>query len=107
MPQNYKKCSEQQQESPLGLKVFGLACGINFSCECGARGSICPIIVADSKEKVRYVEDGKPFATRVNSGDFEINRRLLLGLQLYGDGRSDGKILAGMLNLNVRLMEKG
>jgi hypothetical protein len=55
---------------------------------------------------VRTLVDGKPFSTRVNAGDFEIYRRLQLGLQLCGDGRQNGKILAGMLNLNVSPMQR-
>jgi hypothetical protein len=30
----------------------------------------------------------------------------MLGLQLCGDGRQEGNILAGMLNLNVNLMKQ-
>ena len=31
------RCDEEQEEEvrPLGLEVFGLACGLDFKCECG------------------------------------------------------------------------
>jgi hypothetical protein len=93
----------EQPHSPLVLEVFGLACGLNFQCACGAKASIHPPVVPEALDKVTTLVAGRPFSTRANSGDFQINCRLQLGLQLYGDGRQDGKILAGMLNLNVQL----
>jgi hypothetical protein len=44
------------------------------------------------------------FGTRVNAGDFKINRRLYLGLQLGGGGRHDATNITGMLNINVNTM---
>jgi hypothetical protein len=35
-----------------------------------------------------------------------INRRLQLGLQLSGDGRQEGKIIMGMLNINLNPMKR-
>jgi hypothetical protein len=88
-------------EHPLGLEVVGIACGFNFNCGCGAGESLRPRIAPSSRKKITTLEKGKPHAaTRVNSGDFKINRRHLLGLQLCGRGRQDAKIIAGLLNLN-------
>jgi hypothetical protein len=39
-------------------------------------------------------------------GNFEINRRLRLGLQLCGDGRQGANDIAGMLKLNVNPMQR-
>jgi hypothetical protein len=39
---------EEQTPPPLGLEVFGLACGLNFKCECGAK---MVTVVAESTEK--------------------------------------------------------
>jgi hypothetical protein len=97
-----KNCgTEHQAVPPLGLEVFGIACGLHFQCDCGRIASLRPDIVPEAKAKLTTLEDGKPFATRLNSGDFELNRRLQLGLRLCGDGRQDANILAGMLKLNV------
>jgi hypothetical protein len=62
--------------------------------------------VPDSNKKVESVADGTAYSNRVNSGDFEINRRFILGLQLCGNDRHDGMILGGMLKLNVNPMFK-
>ena len=78
-----------QQTPPLGLEVFGLACGLNFSCDCGAKASLRPRVVPEAKSKLKSLQDGNPYATRVNAGDFEINRRFVVGLQLCGRGRQD------------------
>jgi hypothetical protein len=93
-----------QAQPPFFVEVYGLVSGINFQCMCGARGSLRPKMVPDSTEKVISVADGEPYTNRVNSGDFEINKRLQLGLQLCGSGRRDSAILAGMLKLNVNPM---
>jgi hypothetical protein len=60
--------------------------------------------VEEALPKIGLVNDKKPTGNRLNSGDFEINKRLHLGLQLGGSGRQDGAILAGMLKLNVNPM---
>ena len=100
-----KRSNEDGQQTPLlGLEVFGLACGLNFSCDCGAKASLRPRVVPEAKSKLKSLQDGNPYAMRVNAGNFEINRRFVLGLQLCGRGRQDGKILSGMLNLNVNPM---
>jgi hypothetical protein len=96
----------QQQRPPLGLEVFGLACGLNFCCDCGTKASLRPDLVPEAQAKIKTLVKGRPYATRVNCGDFEINRRLSLGLQLCGDGRQDGNIIAGMLKLNVNPMQR-
>jgi hypothetical protein len=105
-----KRCHKSMQgcvETSLQLGVFGIACGLNFNCDCGVSNSLRPNIVPDATEKLKTLEDGKPYGTRVNSGDFEINRRLQLVLQLCGGGRQDGNIIAaGMLKLNVNPMRK-
>jgi hypothetical protein len=91
---------------PLGLEVFGVACGLNFNCVCGAAASLRPKVVAAAKiTKLKTLQVGKPYGTRVNAGDFELNRRLVLGLQLCGNGQHDAKNIAGMLNLNVNPMK--
>jgi hypothetical protein len=33
---------DEQQRPPLGLEVFGLACGLNFTCDCGINASLRP-----------------------------------------------------------------
>jgi hypothetical protein len=104
-----KRCHKSMQgctETSLQLEVFGIACGLNINCDCGVSDSLRPNIVPYATEKLKTLEDGKPYGTRVNSGDFEINRRLQLGLQLCGGGRQDGNIIAGMLKLNVNPMQK-
>jgi hypothetical protein len=91
---------------PLGIEVFGVARGINFNCICGAAASLRPKVVAAAKiTKLKTPQFGKPCSTRVNAGDFELNRRLVPGLQLCGNGQHDAKNIAGMLNLNVNPMK--
>ena len=90
---------------PLGLEVFGLAVGLNFKCGCGVKDSLRPAVVPSAMPKLLTLQNGDPFGTRVNAGDFEINRRYHMGLQLCGDGRQEGKIIAGMLNLNLNPMK--
>jgi len=99
------KSEDKQDVPPLGLEVFGLAVGLNFKCECGAKDSLRPTVVPSAMAKLRTLRNGDPFGTRLNAGDFEINRRFHMGLQLCGDGRQDGKIIAGMLNLNLNPMK--
>ena len=48
---------------------------------------------------------GRTVRARVNAGDFEINRWFQLGQQLWGDGRQEGKIIAGVLYLNLNPMK--
>jgi hypothetical protein len=88
----------------LGLDVFGLASGLNFNCPCGSAASLRSPVVPSSRQKLKPLEVGKPLGTRVNAGDFEINRRLYFGLQLSGMGRHDAMNVTGLLNLNVRSM---
>jgi hypothetical protein len=95
----------KQTASPLGLEIFGMAAGLNFQCDCGAKQSLRPRVVPEAAPKLKTLTDGKPLATRANAGDFDLNRRLLLGLQVCGDGRQEGNIVAGMLNLNVNPMK--
>jgi hypothetical protein len=91
---------------PLGLEVFGVACGINFNCKFGAAASLCPKVVDAAKiMKLKTLQVGKPYGTKVNAGDFELNRRLVLGMQLCCNGQHDAKNIAGMLNLNVKPMK--
>jgi hypothetical protein len=86
--------------------VSGIACGLNFNCECGVAASLCPDILPPARQKITTLELRKPFGTRVNAGDFEINRRLQLGLQLCGDSRQEANVIAGMLKLNVNPMQR-
>jgi hypothetical protein len=91
---------------PLGLEVSGVACGLIFNCICGAAASPRPKVVAAAKiSKLKTPQAGKPCGTRVNAGDFELNRWLVLGLQSCGNGQHDAKNIAGMLNLNVNPMK--
>jgi hypothetical protein len=96
----------QDPHKVLQVEIFGLACGINFNCQCGTAASLRPTLVPSASSKIKSLKDGKPYATRVNAGDFEINRRFILGLQLCGDGRHDAKNIAGLLNLNVNPMKQ-
>jgi hypothetical protein len=101
-----KRCPEEQQPvPPLGLEVLGIAFGLNFDCACGVKKSLRPDLVPSARDKVKTLKLGQRFATRVNAGDFMINRRLQLGLQLSGDGRQEGKIVMGMLNVNLNPMK--
>ena len=95
----------QDPHKALSLEIFGIACGTNFNCECGTAASLRPTLLPAAADKIKTLEDGKPYATRVNCGDFEINQRLILGLQLCGNGRHDASNIAGMLNLNVNPMK--
>jgi hypothetical protein len=52
--------------------------------------------VPELQEKVQQVVEGKQFYERVNAGDLEINRLLVMVLKLSGCGTQDG-----VLNLNV------
>jgi hypothetical protein len=96
-----KRCPEEQQlVPPLGLEVFGVAFALNFNCACSVQTSLRPDLVPWATDKVKSLKPGQPFATRMNAGDFMMNRRLQPGLQLSGDGRQEGKIIMGMLNIN-------
>ena len=97
-----KKChkgfqeSEEERGAPsLGLEVFGVAFGLNFKCVCGSEDSLRPELVKSAVDKIKTLKNGCAYGTRVNAGDFVLNRRLLLGLQLCGDGRTEGHIIAG------------
>jgi hypothetical protein len=86
-----KRCHKSMQgagsgEATLQLEVFGIGYGINFNCECGVSNSLHPSIAPDAKETLKTLEDSKPYGTRVNSGDFEINHHLQLGLYLCAGG---------------------
>jgi hypothetical protein len=96
--------SREQSEPPRVLEIFGLACGINFNCPCGAQDSLRPKVVQEALTKIEPANDKQPIGNRLNCGDFEINKRLHLGLQMGGNGRQEGAILAGMLKLNVNPM---
>jgi hypothetical protein len=99
------RCNEEQSEQPLELEVFGLAFSLTVNCCYGAQeDSVRPKVVEEVLHKNGPVNDKKPIGNRLNAGDFEINKRLHLGLQLSGSGRHDGAILAGMLKLNVNQM---
>jgi hypothetical protein len=101
-----KRCpKEQQPVPPLGLEVFGIAFGLNFHCACGVKTRLRHDLVPSAADKVETLKLGQPFATGVNAGDFMMNRRLQLGLQLSGDGRQEGKIIMGMLNINLNPMK--
>jgi hypothetical protein len=99
-----KKCRVLLKPGVFGLDVFGLACGINFNCKCGTASSLRSPIVNSSQEKLKTLQVGQPLGTRVNAGDFHINRRFFLGLQLSGNGRHDSMNITGLLNLNARSM---
>jgi hypothetical protein len=102
-----KRCREEQQPfPPLGLEVFGIAFGLNFNCACGVQTSLRPDLAASATDEVKTLKPGQPFATGVNAGDFMTNRRLQLGLQLSGDGQQEGKIIMGMLNINLNPMKR-
>jgi hypothetical protein len=96
----------KQPEPAQAVEVFGLASGVHFKCVCGFKASLRPDVVPESRVKVESLPVGSPFQNRLNSGDFEINRRFQLGLQLCGSGRHNGGILGGMLKLNVNPMRK-
>jgi hypothetical protein len=76
----FTRCNEEQSEPPLGLEVFGLAFGLTFNCCCGARDSVRPKVVKEALHTIGTVDDKKPIGNRLNAGDFEINKRLYLGL---------------------------
>jgi hypothetical protein len=60
--------AENQAVRPLQLEIFGLACGLNFQCECGIKTSLRPTVVPEAVAKLKTLKDGHPFATRVNAG---------------------------------------
>ena len=63
--------------------MFGLSVGLNFRCACGVKDSLRQIVVPSAMSKLLTLQNGEPYATRVNAGDFEINRRFqMAGLQL-------------------------
>lgn len=80
-----KKCADEQPQSSLVLEVFGLVCGINFKCTCGAKGSLSMHICCPRRDGKKSLKDGKPFVTRLSLGNFQIIRFLQSGLQLYGE----------------------
>jgi hypothetical protein len=99
-----RTCRVTVKPGMFDLDIFGLACGLNFNCNCGSAASLRSPIVDSSVEKIKTLEVGQPLGSRVNAGDFQINRRLLFGLQLSGMGRHDSMNLTGLLNLNARTM---
>jgi hypothetical protein len=60
--------------------------------------------VQEALTKIEPADDKEPIGNRLNCGDFEIKKRLHLGLQLGGSGKQEWAILAGMLKLNVNPM---
>ena len=86
--------------------MFGLAIGLNFKCECEVKDSLRPTVVPSTMAKLQTLQNGDLFGTRLDAGDFEINKRYHMGLQLCGDGRQEGKIIARILNLNLNPMKK-
>jgi hypothetical protein len=89
---------------PIELEVFGVANSLHFNCSCGFAGSVRPSLVPEAKPKVEAVVPGQRYSIKTNAGDFQINRRLIMALQLFGSGRHGGSIVTGMLNLNVNPM---
>jgi hypothetical protein len=61
-------------DEALHLEVFGISCGINFRCNCGVHDSLCPDLVPLAKDKLKTLTDSNPYGTRVNTGDFILNR---------------------------------
>jgi hypothetical protein len=69
------RCDDEQYEPPVVLlEVFGLTCGLNFNCRCGAQDSLRPKVVEEALPKIGPVDDKKPIGNCLNSGDFEINK---------------------------------
>jgi hypothetical protein len=52
-----------------------------------------------NNDKVAVLPPGAPYKNKVNATDFAINHQLLLGFQICGSGRTEVKIIPGMLNL--------
>ena len=88
------------------VETFGFANCLHYRCTCLASASVLPDLLVGSKYKTRDIPAGKAFTNRVNMGDFEINSRMLLGLQLGGSGRKEAQIIVGMLNLNLSNMSR-
>jgi hypothetical protein len=85
-------CPGKQTASPLGLEIFGVAAGLNFQCDCGAKQSLRPRVVPEAAPKLKTPMDGQPLAARV-----DLNRRLLLRPQACGEGQQEGNVVAGTL----------
>jgi hypothetical protein len=91
-----KRCHRNvAPDSTIGVEVYGLAFGLHYNCLCKASASLRPDLVPEATPKLKKLRIGQPFGTRVNCGDFQINRRLLLGLQLCGNVDKTAMLFVG------------
>jgi hypothetical protein len=89
-------------------ETFGFATELNYRCQYGHHSSIRPDLLDSSKEKLDKLEKkmkpGEALSSKINSTDCELNRRVVLGLQMSGNERKEGYILSGIMNLNCNPM---
>ena len=100
-----RNCKLVSAKPDIKIETFGFVTGINYRCACAYHSSLRPDLLLSSKEKVeKFLKPVKVISSLANSTDFELNHRVILGLHLSGNGRKEGSILSGMMNLNCNPM---
>ena len=93
------KCCRKATYMTLELETLGIASSLHVRCLCGLSSSAGADMKRDRVAKVAELKPGQAYRNRVNATDFSVNQKLLLSLQLSGSGRTEAKIIPGMLNL--------
>jgi hypothetical protein len=90
----------------MELETFGIASTLHVRCLCGLASSAGAEMRLGREDKVALLRPGAPYKNKVNATDFSIHHKLpvLLGFQLYGSGRTEAKMIRGMLNLGNNSM---
>ncbi len=80
-------CRLLSAKPDIEIETFGFVTGINYRCNCGSHCSLRPDLLLSSQDKVeKFLKPGKAISSLANSTDFELNHRVILGLQLSGNG---------------------
>jgi hypothetical protein len=85
---------------------MGLASSLMFCCSWGHSGSVQADLKHGSAAKVVDVDVGKPFSNKTNGSDYEINNRVMLGLQIAASGWKEAETIPALLNLRNGFMTK-
>jgi hypothetical protein len=85
-------------------QVCGIASSINWFCACSRGGGIKARLRRDDVEEAKVWSEST-YARLKKGSKFDLNVRLVLGIQHMGCGERDAAILAGMLDLAVSPMQ--
>ena len=93
------KSCRKATDMTMELETFGIASSLHVRCLCGLSTSAGGDMKRTGTDKIAKLQPGQAYRNRVNETDFSVNQKLLLSLQMSGSGRTEAKIIPGMLNL--------